>query len=320
MSLGPCKRILVTGASGFIGRYVCPFLKERGFFVKAAVRSDTRDVQGADEVVTMGDLSEATDWRQALSGIDIVIHCAGRAHIMEEAETDPMEAFRKVNVWGTKRLAQQAGAAGVEKFIFISSVKVNGEGGLKPYTEKDAPDPKDPYGASKREAEDVLACLAAQEGLRTVILRLPLVYGPGVKANFKNLMRIAAAGFPLPLAGISNRRSFIYLGNLADALLTCMTHPLAVGETFLVSDGMDVSTSDLIKMLARSMNKRAVVFSLPVRLLRALFKMAGKTEELEKLTGSLTVDTSKIRDLLGWKPPFTLGEGIEKTVKTRVAS
>ena len=190
--------------------------------------------------------------------------------------------------------------AGVKRFIFASSVKVNG---------------KDAYGISKMEAEQVLASVADETGLQIVILRLPLVYGPGVKANFKSLIKLAGCGLPLPFKGINNRRSFLYVGNLVDVIVTCIQHPKAAGETFLLSDGQDVSTPDLIKMIARAMNKKAILFSLHPGILKALCRVAGKAEELEKLTGTLLVDSSKIRNLLGWKPPWTLEEGLGEAVK-----
>jgi len=307
--------ILITGANGFIGRHLCAFLKEKGYFVRGAVRNNVRHVSGIDEYIRVGDINEATDWQQALTGVDAVIHLAARVHIMNDPVVDPLEAFRKVNVFGTERLARAAAKAGVKRFIFISSVKVNGEGTSRPYTENDLPIPQDAYGISKREAEVSLLRIASETGLQTVILRLPLVYGPGVKANFKNLIKIAGVGLPLPFKGISNRRSFIYLGNLIDVITICITHPLAAGETFLLSDGQDVSTPDLTKMIASAMNKKPVLFSLHPGILKMLCKIAGKTEELEKLTGSLLVDSSKIRNLLDWKPPFTLEEGIRETVK-----
>ncbi len=308
-------KVLVTGANGFIGRALCGEFKERGEHVFEWV--------GAD------DIGPATDWTQALKGVEVVIHLAARVHIVNDPAVNPIDVFRKVNVLGTEQLARMAARAGVKRFIFISSVKVNGEGANLPYTEKDAPQPQDAYSISKREAEDALACLAAQIGLQTVILRPPLVYGPGVKANFKNLIKIVGAGLPLPFKGIQNSRSFIYLGNLVDAIITCVTHPLAPGETFLVSDGQDVSTPDLIKMIAFAMNssksdshKRrdshfcpSHLFYLHPGILKALCRITGKAEELEKLTGTLLVDSSKIRNLLGWKPPFTLEEGIKETVK-----
>ena len=273
------------------------------------MRNNVRDVFGADDYIQVGDIDESTDWTRVLQDVDFVVHLAGRAHVMNEQESDPASVYYRVNVSGTKRLAEQAAEAGVKRFIFISSVKVNGEGSHLPYTEKDVPKPQDAYGISKREAEQILASVAAETGLQVVILRLPLVYGAGVKANFKNLIKIAGAGLPLPFKGINNRRSFLYIGNLVDAIFTCIVHPQAAGETFLVSDGQDVSTPDLIKMIASAMNKKAVLFSLHPGILKALCKIVGKNEELEKLTGSLLVDSSKIRNLLGWKPPFTLGEG-----------
>ena len=294
------KRILITGANGFIGRNLCVYLKEKGYCVLGAVRNNVRDVPGVDEYILVGDINESTDWQEALAGVDVVVHLAGRVHIMRDSAVEPVEAFRKVNVLGTERLAQMAANAGARRFIFISSVKVNG---------------KDAYGVSKMEAEQVLASVAAETELEVVILRLPLVYGPGVKANFKSLIKLSGSGLPLPFKGVNNRRSFLYVGNLVDAIVTCIQHPKAAGETFLLSDGQDVSTPDLIKMIACAMNKKAILFSLHPGILKALCRVAGKTEELEKLTGTLLVDSSKIRNLLGWKPPFTLEEGVRETVK-----
>lgn len=308
-------KILVTGANGFIGRNLCATLKEKGYFVRGAVRNNVGDVSGADEYIQVGDINESTDWQQALAGVDAVIHLAARAHIMNDPAANPIDDFRMVNMFGTERVARMAAKSGVRRFIFISSVKVNGERGSKPYTEEDVPEPQDAYGVTKREAEDSLACIANETGLQVVILRLPLVYGPGVKANFRDLIKIAASGLPLPFKSIHNQRSFLYLGNLADAIIVCLTHPLAAGETFLVSDGQDVSTPDLIKMIVCAVDKKPVLFSLYPGILKTLCKIIGKAEELEKLTGSLIVDSSKIRNLLGWKPPFTMEEGIRETVK-----
>jgi len=320
-------RLLITGANGFIGRKLCAILKEKGYFVRGAVRNNVRDVSGVDEYIQVGDIDESTDWQPALAGVDTVIHLAARVHIMNDPEADPVEAFRKVNVLGAERLARMAAKAGVKRFIFISSVKVNGEGCRDcfvasrlamtegAYTEKDIPAPQDAYGISKRETEDRLAGIATETGLQVVILRLPLVYGPGVKANFKSLLKIAGSGIPLPFKNISNRRSFLYLGNLVDAIVACINHPRAAGETFLVSDGEDVSTPDLINLIARAMGKKAILFSLHPDILKALCKIVGKDEELEKLTGTLIIDSSKIRNMLGWQPPFTLEEGIKETVK-----
>jgi len=308
-------KVLVTGANGFIGQALCKFFCTSGFGLLAAVRQKDNRLLADYEVVEVGDIGPQTDWQKALTGMDTVVHLAGREHILKEHSSNFLMEFRKINVLGTERLARMAAKAGVKRFIFISSVKVNGEGALRSYTEKDIPEPQDAYGISKREAEDSLARIAGETGLKTVFLRPPLVYGPGVKANFKNLMKIAGAGLPLPFKGINNRRSFLYLGNLVDAIIICISHPLAAGETFLVSDGQDVSTPNLIKMIALAMDKKAVLFSLHPGILKALCKIAGKGKEMEKLTGSLLIDSSKIRNLLGWKPPFTLEEGIKETAK-----
>jgi nucleoside-diphosphate-sugar epimerase len=252
------------------------------------------------QYIQVGDINESTEWQEALAGVDTVIHLAARVHVLKDKAVDPLDAFRRVNVLGTERLARMAAKAGVKRFIFISSVKAEGQ---------------DAYGVSKREAEDSLARVAAETGLKTVILRPSLVYGQGVKANFKNLIKIVGLGVPLPFKGIRNQRSFIYIGNLVDAIAICITHPQAVGETFSVSDGQDISTPDLMKMIASAMNKKLVLFSLPPAVLKGLAVLVGQGEAMEKLTGSLCVDCSKIRDLLGWKPPFTLQEGIKETVK-----
>ena len=331
------QRILVTGANGFIGRNLCIYLEEKGYFIRGAMRNNISYISEVDEYIQVGDIDETTDWKKALAGVDTVIHLAGRVHVINDPADNSIEAFRKVNVLGTERLARMAVKSGVKRFIFMSSVKVNGEGKQGAYTEKDVPAPQDVYGISKMEAEQVLTSVAAETGLQVVVLRLPLVYGPGVKANFKSLIKLANFGLPLPFKGINNRRSFLYLGNLVDAINTCVTHPLAVGETFMVSDGQDVSTPDLIKMVAGAMKNRDQVktrgrvyfssfrfwknrnvpclFYLHLGILKILCRIVGKTEELEKLTGSLLVDSSKIRNLLGWKPPFTMEEGIRETVK-----
>ena len=365
MTITKTMNILITGANGFIGRNLCGFLKEKGHLIRAAVRNNVHAISGVDEYIQVGDINELTNWQQALEGVDAVVHLAARVHITRDIVVNSLDAFRKVNVLGTERLARMAVKAGVKRFIFISSVKVNGEGtggrrqrsevgsqksegggrkivnrdgwmnwmnGWKTegmdsrsqkaevggqeselkeaFSERSIPDPQDAYGVSKLEAENILKKIADETGLQTVILRLPLVYGLGVKANFKNLIKLAGSGLPLPFKSVNNRRSFIYLGNLVDVISTCITHPKAAGETFMVSDGQDISTPDLIRMIASAMDKKPILFSLHPGILKALCKIAGKGKELEKLTGSLLVDSSKIRNLLGWKPPFTLEEGI----------
>ncbi|MBU0533487.1 MAG: NAD-dependent epimerase/dehydratase family protein [Candidatus Omnitrophica bacterium] len=309
--------VFITGATGFIGRALCAKMLENGWKVKGTFQKESEintlpvGVEGVHLNAIESDNFNDSDFAE----VDTVIHLAARVHIMSDSTVGSPDAFRKVNVLGTERLARMAAKAEVKRFIFISSVKVNGEGDLKPYNENDIPKPQDAYGISKMEAEQVLASVVAETGLQMVILRLPLVYGQGVKANFKNLIKIAGSGLPLPFKNISNRRSFIYLGNLVDAIITCVTHQLAAGETFMVSDGQDVSTPDLIKMIASAMNKKLLLFSLHPNILKALCKIAGKGKEVEKLTGTLIVDSNKIRNLLGWKPPFSLEEGIKETVK-----
>ena len=308
-------KILVTGANGFIGQSLRSYLRTKDWIVRGSVREEMGTFSGADEYIQIGDIDERTDWQEALTGVDVVIHLAARVHVMHEIEKDPLVSFRRVNVLGTEHLARMAAKAGVKRFIFISSVKVNGEGSSLPYSEKDIPKPEDAYGISKWEAEEVLAGIAAQTGLQTVILRLPLVYGPGVKANFRNLIRIAGSGVPLPFKSIGNQRSLVYLGNVVDAIATCVTHPLAANEIFLVSDGENVATPKLLEMIAVAMHKKVILFSLPQGVLKVLCKIVGKSQEFEKLTGTLVVDSSKIRNLLGWEPPFSMQEGIVRTIK-----
>jgi nucleoside-diphosphate-sugar epimerase len=248
-------------------------------------------------------------------GVDAVVHLAGRAHITNGTSANQLEAFRRVNVSGTARLARAAAKAGVRRFVYISSIKVNGEGRQSPYSEEDVPDPVDPYGISKYEAEQALAAISVETGIGTVILRPPLVYGPGVKANFESLIRVIDYGLPLPFKNIDNRRSYIYISNLTDAILLSVSHPKAAGEIFIVSDCEDISTPDLIRSLASAMGKKASLFSLHPAIIKAMSSVLGKREEIEKLMGSLFVNAEKIKDRLGWKPPFTLKEGIEETVR-----
>ena len=308
--------VFITGATGFIGQALCFKLKAMGWKVKAAFRGKCAPVclPASVEAVSIESIETHDNYLDDLMGVDAVIHLAARVHIVNDPATDVIDAFRKVNVLGTERLARIAAKAGVKRFIFISSVKVNGEGSSWPYTENDLPEPRDAYGVSKLEAEQAVARVACETGLQTVILRLPLVYGPGAKANFKNLVKLVSSGLPLPFKSIRNRRSLIYLGNLVDAISVCVNHPLAAGETFMVSDGQDISTPDLIKAIAYAMNKKPALFSLHPRFLKALSNIFGKQEEAGKLTGTLVVDSSKIRNLLNWKPPFTLEDGLAETV------
>ncbi len=295
--------ILVTGSNGFVGRAVCSALARRGVAYRAAVRS----ARSAGEVA-VGEIDARTDWQAALEGCDTVIHLAARVHMMHETAPDPLAAFRSVNVAGTRNLAEQAIRCGVRRIVFASSLKVNGEvGGFAP---GDLPAPEDAYARSKHEAEELLWALSRASGLEAVILRPPLVYGPGVGANFARLLAAVARGLPLPLARIDNRRSLVYVGNLADALVCCASHPGAAGKTFLISDGEDVSTPELVRRLARAMARPTRLVPVPKTLLRLVAKGLGKSAAAERLLGSLYVAASGLQDELGWQPPHTMQEGL----------
>lgn len=267
-------------------------------------------------IVTVGDIGPKTDWTEALEGLYAVVHLAARVHVMRETAADSLSEFRRVNVEGTARLGRMAASAGVKRMIYISSIGVNGKSTQgHPFTEEDAPNPYDPYTISKWEAEQALRQASKDTGLEIVILRPPLVYGPCAPGNFGRLMGLVQTGLPLPLGSVKNIRSFIYISNLVDAIVTCVSHPRAANETFLVSDGQDISTPEFIRMIAFAMGNKPRLLPFPPALLKVLGKFVGKSEEIERLIGSLFVDNSKIRNLLNWKPPFTTEEGIEETVK-----
>jgi len=309
-------RLLVTGANGFIGQPLCSKLQAKGLIVRAAMRQLSPQVE-AVETVMINTLNAETDWSDSLSVVDVVIHLASRVHVMEETASNPLAEFREVNVEGTLNLARQAYKAGVRRFIFISSLKVNGESTPldKPFTADDTPAPVGGYAISKREAEDALRQLSAETGMEIVIIRPPLVYGPGVKANFMNMMRWLSAGFPLPLGAIKNKRSLVALDNLIDLIVTCIDHPGAVNQTFLVSDGQDVSTTELLKRTAAALGKTARLLPMPMGLLRIFATVSGKSEIYRRLCGSLQVDIGKSTDLLGWLPPFSQHEALQKTAQ-----
>ena len=310
MAMQEVRKVLVTGATGFVGRALCEALGAAGDRVVAAVR---RGSGSANEVV-VGDIGPSTDWAQALAGCDAVVHLAARVHMMREAERDPLAVYRATNAEATLNLARQAAAAGVKRFVFVSTVKVNGEGRDEPYRETDVPAPEDAYAISKWEAEQGLQRIAQESGLEVVILRPPLVYGPGVKANFQRLIRTVERGWPLPLGAIRNRRSLLYLGNFIDAIRLCAEHPAAAGQTFLLDDGEAVSTPELIRRLAHAMGRPARLLPVPVGLLEFAGALLGKRAAVERLTGSLHVDSSAIRARLGWTPPFSMEAGLAATV------
>ncbi|MCW5603807.1 MAG: SDR family oxidoreductase [Burkholderiales bacterium] len=309
---GSPAHFLITGAGGFVGTALCRTLAERGLQARSAVRRTGGDTSLPQ--VAIGDIGPDTDWRRALQDVDCVIHLAARAHVMRDDAADPLAAYRHVNVAGTVRLARDAAAQGVRRLVFMSSVKVNGERtGERPYTEEDAPQPEDAYGLSKWEAEQALWKITAETGIEVVVARAPLVYGPGVKGNFLRLMHLVARGRPLPLESVENRRSLVYLGNLVDALIACAQSPAAAGGTFLVSDGEDISTPDLIRGIAASLGTAPRLLPCPVALLNFAATLLGKGAEAKRLTGSLQVDSTKIRRELGWQPPFTFTHGLEVT-------
>lgn len=305
--------VLVTGANGFVGRVLCMQLSASGFKVRQAVRA--RD-SGSPDAVAVGDIGEGTDWRAALAGASRVVHLAARAHVLRETAADPIAEYRKINVQGTERLARSAAELGIRRLLFLSSVKVNGERTEKrPYAENDVPRPEDAYGVSKWEAEQALARVAAETGLEVVVLRPPLIYGPGVKGNFLRLMNFVARGLPLPLGAIANRRSLIYAGNLADAIVKALAAREVTGKTYLLNDGEDVSTPALVRLLARSLGVKSRLIPVPLAVLGLAATLAGKRAELERLAGSLQVDSTRIRRELGWQPPFTLAQGLEQTAR-----
>jgi nucleoside-diphosphate-sugar epimerase len=304
--------ILVTGANGFLGRALSLELKARQFAVRGALRADAK----AGEV-NVGDLGPDTNWQEALAGVDSIVHTAARAHILSDTASDPLSEYRKVNVESTLNLAQQAAAASVKRFIFISSIKVNGESTLpgKPFTADDQPNPEDPYGISKWEAEVGLQRLANETGMEVVIIRPPLVYGPGVKANFLRMMRWINSGLPLPLGSIDNKRSLVALANLVDLIINCIEHPAAANQVFLAGDGEDVSTTELLYGMGKALDKPARLLPCPVSLLSIVVALLGRKEMVRRLTGSLQVDISRARSLLGWEPPITLKEGLRRVAQ-----
>jgi len=307
------ETVLVTGANGFIGWALCGVLAASGRRVRKAVRMP---VPGLPDAVVVGDIGPDTDWRTALEGVSGVVHLAARTHVLRETATDPLAAYRKINVSGTERLARSAAAGGIRRLVIVSSVKVSGERTEeRPFTEDGAPRPEDAYGVSKWEAEQALSRIAAETGLEVVALRPPLVYGPGVKGNFLRLMNLVARGVPLPLGAVDNRRSLIYTGNLAGAIVKALDAPQAAGRTYLVSDGEDVSTPDLVRGLARALGVKPRLLSLPLSALDLGARLAGRRAEFVRLTSSLQVDSSRIQRELGWRPPFTLAQGLELTAK-----
>lgn len=308
-------RVLVTGANGFVGRNLCAVLNRQQHAVVAAVRAVNADVTGLVQTVVIGSIDADTDWLAALCNVDVVVHLAARVHVMSDHAKDPLVEFRHVNVAGTLNLAMQATEAGVKRFIFISSVKVNGECTEinQPFIEENAANPQDAYGLSKFEAEQGLLMLKQQTDMEIVIIRPPLVYGVGVKANFANMLRAVKRGIPLPFGAINNQRSFVYVGNLVSLILCCLDHPSAANQAFLVSDGQDLSTPELLRACALAMGVKSRLLPVPQRLIAFAAAMLGKRAIAQRLSGNLQVDIAKARTLLGWEPPVSVADGLKAT-------
>jgi nucleoside-diphosphate-sugar epimerase len=304
-------KVLITGASGFVGRALCSHLVAHDFDVVGTVRSlPGTPVPGIDYRI-VAEMGTSTDWYDALAGVQVIVHCAARVHVMCDHAHDPLTEFRYVNTLGTATLARAAARYGIKRLVFLSSIKVNGESTLPdvPFDQTSPTRPQDPYAISKWEAEQVLARVAAGTGLEVVVLRCPLVYGPGVKGNFLRLLQAANRGIPLPFALARNRRSLIYLDNLTGAIAICLTHPAAAGKTYLVSDGEDVSTAELISLIGQALGKSSRLWPCPLGLMKLAGLITGKSNEVARLLGSLCIDSSRIRNELGWAPPYTLAQG-----------
>lgn len=309
--------IIITGATGFVGSSLVTRLALEKFVVRAVVRSENYRAPDGVGMARVDGLGPDTDWLAALNGASVVVHAAARVHVMTEKVKDPLSEFRYANVAGTLNLARQAARAGVRRFVFLSSIKVNGEqtSSGQRFTPSDTPKPSDPYGISKCEAEEGLRRLAEQTGMDVVIIRPVLVYGPGVKGNFLSMMRWLHKGIPLPLGAIHNARSLVALDNLVDLIVTCLGHPAAANQTFLVSDGEDISTTELLKRTASAMGIKARLIPVPPSIIQAGAALLGKRDVAQRLCGLLQVDISKTRELLGWTPPVSVDEALRKTAE-----
>ena len=307
-------KLLITGGTGFVGQHLVSALIQRNLPYQIAVRNQAGN-SAHTECISVGDINAHTAWSQALEGVTDVVHLAARVHITQETSTDAYAAFRAVNTEGTLNLARQAAAAGVRRFVFLSSVKVNGEGSPHAYRETDTPAPEDAYAVSKWEAEQGLWEISAETGMQIVILRIPLVYGLGVGANFLQLLKAVNKAWPLPLGGIHNRRSLLYIGNLVDAILVALQHPDAANKLYLLSDGQDVSTTQLIEFIGKALNKPPRLFAVPQGLVRVVAGVLGKSSAVDRLFGSLVLDSSKFRKELNWIPPFLMQQGLAETVQ-----
>ena len=304
-------KVLITGANGLVGRALCSVLDQTEGQVVRAVRTSITPWE-----IPVGDLNKSTDWSEALGqNTDVVVHLAGQVPLTDNASRVPNDRYTEVNTLGTANLARQCAQHGVKRFIFVSTVKVLGEGKSEPYRDTDLAVPADAYAISKWDAEQALWQVAAETGMEVVMLRPPIAYGPGVKGNFLRLIQAIDKRRPLPLGGIHNQRSLIYLGNLVDVIRLCVTHPNAAGKAFLVSDGDDVSTPELVRRIAASLERRPFLLSVPVSWMRWAGRVLGKQAAVDRLLGSLCVDITPLREELGWTPPYTMQEGLEATAQ-----
>lgn len=316
--MAECLGVLVTGATGFLGARLLKTLHyiSGGSPVRGSIRGSVPRIDGG--LIGVGEIDANTVWDDALRGVKVVIHCAARIQTMANDGETALAAYREVNTLGTLNLARQAAAAGVSRFIFISSIKVNGERTDigKPFSVVDIPSPEDPYGISKYEAERGLRDLAVETGMEIVIIRPPLVYGFGVKGNFESMIRLVAIGLPLPLGAVHNKRSLVALDNLVDLIVTCIHHPAATNQTFLVSDGQDLSTTELLCGVSEAMSKPSRLIPVSAGLLQLGATLLGKKAIAQRLLGSLQVDISHTQECLGWKPPLTVKQGLNHCFKT----
>jgi UDP-glucose 4-epimerase len=303
--------ILVTGAGGFVGTAVVSELARQGISYRAVTRAPR------EGCFAVGNIGPRTDWTAALDGVDAIIHLASRAHVTNETVADPTAQFRTANLDSTLNLARQATKAGVRRFVFISSIKVNGEATQpgRPFTAEDPPNPQNPYAQSKLDAEQGLFALSEKSGLEVTVIRPPLVYGPGVKANFATMMDWVNRGIPLPLGSVHNRRSFVFVANLADLIVLAASHPNAAGQVFLVSDGEDISTTELFKMMAQALGRPSLIMPLPASLVTLAAAAIGRGALATRLTDSLQLDFTKTRALLGWVPRKSVSEGLWQTAR-----
>lgn len=310
-------KILLTGASGFVGRAVVKTAQQRGLNIRSVFRS-LSSAEGHPEAVLVSGLDGAADWSHALQGVDVVIHAAARVHIMREEALDPLAEYRRVNMEGTLNLARQAATVGVRRFVFISSIKVNGEATAPghPFTADNTPAPEDSYGVSKAEAESQLKLVAQDTGMEVTIIRPPLIYGPGVKGNFASLINWVRLGVPLPFGGVThNRRSLVGLDNLVDLILLCVDHPKAANQTFLISDGEDLSTTELLRKIGNALGRSARLLWVPAGAISLMAGLVGKKVISQRLLGSLQVDIHKTCELLDWKPSVAMDEGLRRAME-----